>query len=265
MTNGSDSSARTLITGASAGIGLELARIFAENGHPLILVARREDQLRRLADELKSNHGVSAEVVGLDLTEPDAPQRLFDRVETSGSPVDVLVNNAGFGSYGRFHQLDIERELRMIQLNVVALTHLTHLFLQSMLARGRGRILNVASTAAFQPGPLMAVYYAGKAFVLSFSEALDEELAETDVRVTTLCPGPTKTEFQATADMEKSRLAQHYLMAARPVAEAGYRGAMQGKRLVIPGILNKLSAQGYRMTPRRLMTKVVRQVQGRSR
>ncbi len=254
-----------LITGASAGIGLELARVFAENGFPLILVARREDQLRRLAEELKTAHGVDSRVLAGDLAPPEGPQQVFEAVLQQDLTVDVLVNNAGFGSYGPFHEVERERQLEMIRLNVLALADLTHRFVRHMVARRRGRILNVASTAAFQPGPLMAVYYATKAFVLSFSEALAEELQGTGVSVTALCPGPTRSEFQATAEMEDSRLAQNFLMDARPVAEAAYEGTMTGRRIVIPGVLNKLSAQAHRFVPRRLMTKITRQVQARTR
>ncbi len=255
-----DSSRLALITGASAGIGMELARVFAREGHPLVLTARREDRLEQLARELEGAHGIDVRVVAADLTEAEAPVRLFEQL--SGEAVDVLVNNAGFGASGRFHELDRRRQLDMIQLNVAALTDLTHLFLGPMVTRGRGSILNVASTAAFQPGPLMAVYYASKTYVLSLSEALAEELSGTGVSVTALCPGPTKSEFQATAEIEETRMAQ-MLMDAEPVAEAGYRGMASGKRIVIPGLLNKLTAQSHRIGPRNVVTKVVKRINQR--
>ena len=249
-----------LITGASSGIGLDLAHLFAADGHDVVLVARSEDKLRELAKELAAKHGVAAHVIVADLTQPDAPRQIFDRAPD----VDILVNNAGFGVSGKFAETDLRTELDILQVNIAALTHLTKLFLPPMLQRGRGRILNVASTAAFQPGPLMAVYYATKAYVLSFSEAIAEELHGTGVSVTVLCPGPTATGFQKVANIGSETL----LKVMRPVssmdvARAGYRALMRGSRLVIPGMKNKLGVHSLRITPRAVVTKIVRALQER--
>ena len=252
-----------LITGASAGIGLELARVFARNGFDLLLVARRGDALEAVAGRLEGEHGISASTFVADLALPDAPQRLFDHCAQERFPVDVLVNNAGLGLGGEFGEADVARQLNMINVNVSALTHLTGLFLPQMMLRRSGRILNVASTAAFQPGPLMAVYYATKAYVLSFSEALAEELRDTGVTVTALCPGPTRTEFAAVAEIEMSRLFAAGSASAADVAEYGYHATMKGKRVAIPGMVNKLVAQANRIAPRIISTKVSRLLQER--
>ena len=251
-----------LVTGASSGIGLELAREFAAGGYNLVLVARSEKKLEELAAELRDRHGVGARVIAKDLARPKAPEEIF---QEAGDAVDVLVNNAGFATFGPFAETDLGRELEELQVNVVALTHLTKKFLPGMLTRRRGGILNVASTAAFQPGPLMAVYYATKAYVLSFSEALAEELRGTGVTVSVLCPGPTATEFSARADMQDSGLFKGMLAVAdaRAVARAGYEGFRAGKRIVIPGLLNKVGAQSIRLTPRGLATRVVKGMQAR--
>ena len=250
-----------LVTGASGGIGEELARLFAADGHDLVLVARSRDKLARLAEELEGKHGVSANVLTADLARAPSPQEIFEETEGAGLRVDALVNNAGFGSYGLFAETDLKQELEMLQVNVVALTHLTKLFLPAMLARRRGYVMNVASTAAFQPGPLMAVYYASKAYVLSFSEALSNECEGTGVRVSALCPGPTETGFVAAAGMGDSKLFDRAVMDARTVAEAGYRGLLDGKAVVIPGFRNNLLARSIGFFPRGLVTKVVRGIQ----
>ena len=252
-----------LVTGASGGIGEELARLFAADGHDLVLVARSEEKLRRLAEELGAKHNVSARVVASDLSRADAPQEIFEELEGEGVRVDALVNNAGIGSYGLFAETDLGQELELLQINVVALTHLTKLFLPAMLARRRGYVCNVASTAAFQPGPLMAVYYASKAYVLSLSEALANECEGTGVTVSALCPGPTETGFVAAAGMQESKLFDRGAMTARAVAEAGYRGLLAGKTIVIPGARNALVARVVGMMPRKLVTKVVRGIQER--
>jgi short-subunit dehydrogenase len=245
-----------LVTGATAGIGHELSRIFAREGHALVLVSRNGERLAKVADELKSANGAVVTTIPTDLARPNAPAELFARVQREVGPIDILVNNAGIGVYGPFAQMDVHSELEMIQVNLTSLTHLTGLFLPSMIERGFGKILNVASTAAFQPGPEMAVYYASKAYVLNFSEALAHELRGTGVTVTALCPGATATEFQARAKMEKSRLVQSGMMDASTVALAGYRGLMKNKRIVIPGTMNKLLAFSVRLTPRRLVTAI---------
>jgi short-subunit dehydrogenase len=251
-----------LITGASGGIGLELAKVLARNGFDIALVARKRDTLEAAAGQLEGKFNVTAHVFAADLRLKEAPQAIFDFLRNENIPIDILVNNAGFGLGGEFAETDIHRELEMIQVNIAALTQLTKLFLPAMIKRKSGRILNVASTAAFQPGPLMSVYYATKAYVLSFSEALAEELRESGVTVTALCPGPTKTDFATTAQVGHSRLFTLFGVAdAASVAEFGYQAMMQGKRVAIPGIRNKLVAEGHRFFPRLLVTKVARLAQ----
>jgi uncharacterized protein len=254
-----------LITGASFGIGLELTRIFAREGYNLVLVARTADRLRQLAAEVEKAHGTRSLILATDLTEPGAPAYVLDQTTRADIQVEVLVNNAGFGQYGMFAENDLEECLRQIQLNVTTLTHLTRLYLPAMIERGSGRILNVASTAAFQAGPLMAVYYATKAYVLHFSEALANELHGTGVTVTCLCPGPTATEFQKRANLEGIRLTKFGTMDAHTVAEDGYRALMAGKPVVISGFKNWLVAQSVRFAPRRMVTAVARKLQEDSR
>jgi short-subunit dehydrogenase len=252
-----------LVTGASAGIGRELARRFARGQHDLILTARRTDELHALAEELRKV-GATVHVIPADLSDPAEPRRLFDEVVARGLTVDVLVNNAGFGVYGPFVDADRERLLAMVQVNVLALTDLTRLFVQGMVARGRGRVLNVASTAAFQPGPLMAGYYATKSFVLSLSEALAHELRGTGVTVTCLCPGPTRTEFASVAAAEGATLYDNpNVMTAAPVADTGFWATMRGKRVVIPGLLNRIGAFATRFAPRSLLMHIVERIQSR--
>jgi short-subunit dehydrogenase len=255
-----------LITGASGGIGLELARLFAAGGYDLVLVARSAGRLEELAGELRKPGG-AVRVLAKDLSGPDAPEEVFRELAAAGVAVDVLVNNAGFATFGPFAETDLGQELEELRLNVVALTHLTKKFLPGMLARRRGGVLNVASTAGFQPGPLMAVYYATKAYVISFSEALAEELNGTGLTVSVLCPGPTATGFQQRAGMESSKLFSGLLRVAdaAAVARAGYAGFRAGKRVVIPGLLNKVGVQSIRITPRSLAAKVVKKMQERRR
>jgi short-subunit dehydrogenase len=252
-----------LITGASSGIGLEMARVFADHGHDVVLVARSEGKLQSLAAELEKK-GVRAHVVAADLSAADGPKTVVDIVNQRGIAVDVLVNNAGYGLFGSFLETSLDAELAMIHLNVVALTDLTKRLLPPMVARKSGRILNVASTAAFLPGPLMAVYYATKAYVLSFSEAIANELSGTGVTVTVLAPGPTASGFQAAASLEDSKLvAGKTLATSREVALAAYHGVMSGESLVIPGLVNKMTAQMHRWLPRRMVTQLVRGAQER--
>lgn len=254
-----------LITGASSGIGLDFARLFAEGGYDVVLVARTESKLKALADELGTRHGVRALAVAADLADPAAPGRLMERLKAEGVQVDVLVNNAGYAGYGAFAETDARMELDMIQVNIGALTALTKAVLPGMLARKSGQILNMASTAAFQPGPLMAVYYATKAYVLSFSEALANETQGTGVTITCLCPGPTKTGFQERAKMEESKLVKgKEIMDSLTVARAGYEGLHQGRAVVIPGFMNKMLAQSVRFLPRSTVTNIVRKVQDRA-
>jgi hypothetical protein len=253
-----------LITGASSGIGLDFARLFAEGGYNVVLVARGQEKLEALAQELAGPYGVRAVAVPADLADAASAKRVMERVAAEGLQVDVLINNAGYASYGPFAQTDLEDEVKMIQVNVTALTALSKAVLPGMLERKQGRILNVASTAAFQPGPLMAVYYATKAYVLSFSEALAEEVRGTGVSVTCLCPGPTKTGFQARAKMEESKLvAGKDIMDSLTVARAGYEALHRGQTVTIPGVMNKLLAQSVRLMPRGAVARVVRQMQER--
>ncbi|MGA2441134.1 MAG: SDR family oxidoreductase [Tepidisphaeraceae bacterium] len=245
-----DSPGKTaLVTGASVGIGRDLAELFAHDGHQLVLTARSEPQLQELAAKLRGQYRVNVEVIVQDLSVADAPQRVFDCLQSK--PIDYLVNNAGFGKLGPFAESDLSTQLGMLQVNVVALTHLTRLFLPGMLKRGSGRIMNVASVAAFLPGPRMAVYHASKAYVLSFSEALASELSGSGVTVTAMCPGPTKTEFQVRAGAADTALFRMGAMSSAKAARIGYGAMMRGKRSVVTGFSNKLSAFGTRLVPRR--------------
>jgi short-subunit dehydrogenase len=252
-----------LVTGSSFGIGVEFARIFAREGYNLVLVARSADKLRQLASEFEKAHGTRSLILATDLTEPGASAYVLDQTTRAGIDVEVLVNNAGFGQYGLFADNDLEECLRQIQLNVTTLTHLTRLYLPAMIEHESGGILNVASTAAFQPGPLMAVYFATKAYVLHFSEALANELDGSGVVVTCLCPGATATEFHKRANATGMRLLQFGSMDAGTVAEDGYRGLIAGKRVVISGFKNWLVAQSVRFSPRRLVTAIARKTQER--
>lgn len=249
-----------LITGASSGIGWELARLFAADQSNLVLTARSEARLEQLAAELRREYGVQVRVLAQDLADPGAPAAIFDRLQAEGVQVDVLVNNAGFGGVGRFAELPLARQMEMIQVNVAAVTHLTRLFLPPMLERGSGGILIVASTAAFQPGPYQAVYFATKAFDLFLTEALAEELRGTNIVVSCLAPGATATGFMAAAGAEKALLSRR-LMDVQTVARAGYRGFRAGKLLVIPGFTNKLGTLAVRVLPRRMIRKFVKWIQ----
>jgi short-subunit dehydrogenase len=250
-----------LITGASFGIGAEFARIFAREGYNLVLVARTADKLRQVASELEKAHGTRSLILAADLTDPGAPAYVIDQTTRADIQVDVLVNNAGFGQYGFFAQNDLEECLRQIQLNVTTLTHLTRLYLPAMIERESGGVLNVASTAAFQPGPLMAVYFATKSYVLFFSEAIANELHGTGVSVTCLCPGATATEFHKRANATGMRLLKFGTMNAQTVAEDGYRAFVAGRPVVISGFKNWLLAQSVRFSPRRLVTVIARKTQ----
>ena len=242
-----------LVTGASGGIGEALARLLAMNGHDLVLVARREKALQALAVELEGVHGARSVVIAADLVDPAAPRTIARKVEDAGKTVEVLVNNAGYAVHGAVAENHERAELDMLQVNVMALVHLTKLFLPAMVERERGRILNVASTAAFAPGPYMAGYYASKAFVLSWSEGLASEVAGAGVTVTVLCPGPTETNFAATAGVQKKRLFRgNTVMDAASVARSGFRGLMSGTRVVVPGMRNKVLVAGSRLVPRRV-------------
>src|SRR6185436_5256804 len=248
-----------LITGASVGIGRELAKLLAQDHYNLVLVARGSSRLSQLAADLEQQFGVVARPFALDLASDVAPQFLFDQLQRENIPIDVLVNNAGYGKLGPFSEIPYQESAGQIELNITALTHLTKLFLSPMLQRKSGKILNVASTAGFQPGPLMAVYYATKAYVISFSEALANELQGTGVTVTCLCPGATDTEFQTRAGTEQTTLFRRVRpMDASVVARDGYRGLMKGKPLVISGLRNRLLMESLRISPRRVVTAVSR-------
>jgi short-subunit dehydrogenase len=254
-----------LITGASSGIGLELARLFARDNYDLVLVARSEAKLRDLGDQLAKQHGTKTTVIPVDLSKADAAQTVVDALRAQSIDIEVLVNNAGLGRVGPFAETELAPELEMIQVNIVALVQLTKLLLPAMVARKSGAVLNVASTAAFQPGPLMSVYYASKAFVLSFSEAIADELRNSGVTVTALCPGPTETGFAAAADMESTRLfTMTKPMSSAAVARVGYDAMKSGRRVVIAGLRNMLLAQSIRVTPRRMVTTIVRRLQERA-
>src|SRR3984885_3147003 len=246
----------TLITGASAGIGGELARVFARNGHELVLVARREDRLVALADEIAAGGRPRPVVLPIDLEQRDAVARIAAELASRGLEPAIVVNNAGFGLAGAAADLSHAEQLGMIDLNIRALTELSLNFVDS-LARHRGGILNVASVAAFLPGPGMAVYYASKAYVLSFSEALHRELKPRGIRVTALCPGPVPTEFQARSGMPSDPSQQILTLPADQVAQIGYDGFMRGKRVVVAGLINKVAVALLRLTPHTLLLPMI--------
>jgi len=247
-----------LITGASGGIGYELAKLFARDHHNLVLVARSGDKLAQVAAELRAQN-VTVRTIVLDLASPPAPKFLFDQMQTEGITIDVLINNAGFGAFGEFARMSNEEIFGQIQLNITALTEITRLFLPPMLASHSGRIMNVASTAGFQPGPLMAVYYATKAYVISLSEALANEVRKSGVTVTCFCPGATHTGFAKRAGNDKSRLFQQLgAMNVERVALDGYRAVMEGRTLAISGAHNWLVAQSTRFAPRKVVTAISR-------
>jgi short-subunit dehydrogenase len=247
-----------LITGASAGIGTELAKLCAAGGYDVILVARDAPRLQQVGAALSGAHGIRALPLPADLSDPAAPQRIFEQMQ--GEPIEILVNNAGFGLRGAYSETDWAVEARMIQVNVLALAHLTKLFLPEMQRRRSGRILNVASTAGFVPGPFMAVYYATKAFVLSFSHAIANEVQGTGVTVTVLCPGATRTEFDRVAGIQDSKLFHGPAMTAEEVAREGYRAMMQGKPEVIAGARNRWMMLGTRLAPRTMLAATARRL-----
>ena len=250
-----------LITGASSGIGYALAELFARHQTDLVLVARHEKKLQEIADQIKKTYGIQAVACAYDLSDPTALEQLFQQMQQHKIVVDILVNNAGFGTHGPFAQSNWAEQKEMIQLNAVALTHLTHLFLPAMISQKKGRILNIASTAAFQSGPFMSVYYATKAYVLSFSEAVADELQGTGVTVTVLCPGPTASEFQKRAGIEGTRLVATGMMTAKRVAQIGYDALMRGKPVAVAGWKNQFFVFCIRFLPRQLVIRIVRALQ----
>jgi short-subunit dehydrogenase len=245
-----------LITGASAGLGLEYAKLFAADGHDLVLVARRRDKLDQLAAELIQRHSIAVQVIAADLSQPGAAQQIWDRTQAEKIEVDFLVNNAGFGSSGRFVELDAKRELEMVDVNVRVLVELSRLFLPAMVSRQRGRLLNIGSTAGFVPGPFMATYYASKAFVISFTEALAYELQGSGVTATVSCPGATATEFATQAGNADTGLFQSGVADSASVARHGYQAMLAGQVVAIPGLKNKLTAQSARFSPKALVTRI---------
>ncbi|RMD48461.1 MAG: SDR family oxidoreductase [Ignavibacteria bacterium] len=248
-----------LITGASKGIGKELANIFARHLYSLILVARSEELLQQMKQEFESKFSIDVKIFVYDLSDSEQAIGLFDEIKKQNLKVDILINNAGFGMYGEFLEIDEKSEQQMIHLNIETLTLLSKLFGREMAKNGGGKILNVASTAAFQPGPGMAVYYATKAYVLSFSEAISYELRPLGIQVSTLCPGPTDTEFHDRAGTRKSVIMQKLNMDAETCASIAYRQFMKGKRLIIPGLMNKIGVFSTRFMPRPWLLWVVYQ------
>jgi short-subunit dehydrogenase len=252
--------ATALITGGSGGIGYELAKLFAHDHHNLVLVARSGDKLTQIARQLEPQ-GISVKTIALDLASPLAPKFLFDQLQREGVLIDILINNAGFGALGEFAIMPEEEILGQINVNITALTELTRLFLPPMTARRNGRIMNVASTAGFQPGPLMAVYYATKAYVISFSEAIANELRDSGVTVTCFCPGATNTGFAKRAGNDQSRVFKTFgAMSVERVARDGYRALLEGRTLAISGLQNWALAQSTRFAPRKMVTAISRWV-----
>jgi short-subunit dehydrogenase len=248
-----------LVTGASVGIGFELSKIFAKNSYDLVLVSRNKQRLEVIAREMEDQYGIATKVISKDLSKSSAPQELYDNIVTDSIDIDVLVNNAGFGINGYFTDFSADRHAELLQVNITSLTLLCNLFGTDMVKRRSGSILNVASTAAFQAGPLMSTYYASKAYVLSLSEALNNELAPHGVNVSVLCPGPTHTEFADRAEMSNARIVNvPWMMQAAEVAEVGFSGLMKGKKIIIPGLMNKLLAFNVRFTPRSVLVMITR-------
>lgn len=251
-----------LITGASTGIGKELASIHAEKGGDLVIVARSKNKLEELKAELEKKHAIEVLVIAKDLGSPNAPKEIFDEIKKAGIEIEYLINNAGFGALGKFHELELDRQVNMINLNITALTVLTRLYLPDFVKKNKGKILNVSSTASFMPGPLQAVYYATKAYVTFLSNALAEELYDSNITVTNLMPGATETEFGAVSGMEKTEVFKK-TVSARSVAEDGYRGMLVGKLDVISGLTNsqKIMMRMIPFTPKKMILKQVRQMQ----
>lgn len=251
-----------LITGASGGIGLEFAKIFAKEGYDLVLIARNEEKLNAIKDNLEAAYNQQVFIYVKDLSEKNAAQDIFRFTQQHRIVVDVLVNNSGFGDFGEFSASDLKKQTEMVQVNVSALMQMCHLFMQQMISRKHGKILNIASIAAFQAGPLMSVYYATKAFVLSFSEALSAELKNSGVTVTALCPGPTVTNFEQNANLKTSGLFKNLKTAtAESVALFGYRMLMKNKPIAVPGATNKFIVWSAKFLPRKLMRNMAYRIQ----
>ena len=258
--------ATALITGASNGIGLELAKVHASKGGDLVLVARNKAKLDEVKTELERQYKVKVYTIGKDLSAHNSAKEVYDETTKQNIQIDYLINNAGFGDFGMFVETDWNKELQMINLNITTLTQFTKLYLQDMVKRRSGKIMNVASTAAFQSGPTMAVYYATKAYVLSFSEAVDNEVSDKGVTITTLCPGATESGFQAAAAMEESNLVKgRKLPTSKEVAEYGYASMMKGKTVAIHGLMNWIMANSVRFTPRAIVVKLTRKIQDKAK
>lgn len=253
----------TLVTGATSGIGYELSKLLARSGHSLVLVARDRKRLEEVAGELRKNYPSEVQIIPKDLSAKTAPEEIARELQARSIHIDILVNNAGFNEYGPFSETDLEKELAMIQTHITSLTALTKFLLPGMLERLHGRILNVGSTGSFAPGPLNAVYCATKAYVLSFSEALAEELRGTGVSVTALCPGATRTDFARRAKMEDANIFKAKLMDPGKVAEIGLRALMRGKTTVVAGKVNKITVFSLRFTPRKVVAKIARGIMGK--
>ncbi|WP_421381196.1 SDR family NAD(P)-dependent oxidoreductase [Bacillus salacetis] len=253
-----------VITGASSGLGVEFAKQFAGRNFDLVLTARSENKLNELARELEGKHGINVHIVPLDLSRSGSAKKLYEAVKALEVTAEILINNAGFGLFGEFEDTEMQKELDMIEVNITALTELTKYFGKDMVARKSGKILNVASTAAFQPGPLMAVYYATKAYVLSLSEALANEWNDSGVKVAALCPGATETGFSNTAELGQSKLFQSGVMQADEVVAQAVKSLLEtNKTVIVPGFKNKMLANSIRFMPRKMVTSVVRKVQER--
>lgn len=247
-----------LITGGSSGLGYEFAKLFAANKYNLLIVGRDPEKLTKAKHELESSFEITVQTIAKDLSKPSSPQEIFNLLKHDGIQIDALVNNAGFAHYGNFNQLSIKDSLSEIDVNVRALTEMTKLFLPQMIENRSGKILNVASTAAFSPGPMMSVYFATKAYVLSFTQGLDEELRKTGVTASVLCPGPTDTGFAKFANIQKSHLYTNNPMLADLVARIGFEGLMKNKKVIIPGLYNNLFVNLLRIVPRSLAPKVMK-------
>ena len=247
-----------LITGASNGLGVEFAKIHAAKGDNLVLVARSKDKMNLLKAEIEKRHDVSVYVIGRDLSETGAPKTIYNELKTQKIHVDYLINNAGFGDFGLYEKSNWEKQLQMINLNITAVAYFTRLFLPDMIKNKYGKILNIASTASFQPGPTMSVYFASKAFVLSFSEAVANEVKGTGVTVTALCPGATATGFKTAASLDNSNLFKGEIATSKSVAEYGYKAMMKGKTVVIHGLMNKIMAFSVRFAPRNVVTAIAK-------
>ena len=251
----------TLITGATSGIGWELSKVFGKHGHNLLIIGRNEEKLKSIRDELPKE----IEIITLkgDLKDATFIERIKKMVEKEDIFIEFLVNNAGLGSFGEFQYIDKDVDLNMIDINVRALTHLTKIFLPDMIKKNSGGVMNLCSTAAFSPGPYMTVYYATKAYVLSFTEGIKEEVSGKNIKISAISPGPTKTAFQSTAKVKKAEFAKKTLMKPEEVAEISYKEFMKGKTVVVPGLNNKFLVAGSKILPRKCLSKIICKVNGK--